>query len=208
MAGMGPAPKDPAKRARRNATPVTTMLPAGGRRGPCPGWPLPPDPRATAQLELTRARAVELRDQWAAAEDARTARTLAKRLETAELTVRTIELTLEQRYKQELSLWRDLWKLPQAVQWQRAGWRRDVAQYVRHKVLGELGDLDQSKEARQWSDRIGLTPLAMRRLGWTVAADEVAQRRDARTAAARATSARARRGPLRAVPASKAAGDE
>jgi hypothetical protein len=28
------------------------------------------------------------------------------------------------------------------VQWERLGWTRDVAQYVRHKVIGELGDLD------------------------------------------------------------------
>ena len=36
----GPAPKDPAARRRRNATVGKTILPAGGRVGDPPAWPL------------------------------------------------------------------------------------------------------------------------------------------------------------------------
>ena len=77
----------------------------------------------------------------------------------------------------ELALWTELWSTPQAVAWERLRWVRDVAQYVRWKVQGELGDLEASKEARQLSDRLGLTPLAMLRLGWTISTDEVAEKR-------------------------------
>lgn len=36
----GPAPKDPATRRRRNASVGKTVLPAGGRVGSVPSWPL------------------------------------------------------------------------------------------------------------------------------------------------------------------------
>ncbi|PBO23035.1 hypothetical protein CLM85_18600, partial [Streptomyces albidoflavus] len=58
---------------------------------------------------------------------------------------------------------------------------REVAQYVRWKVRAELGDLDASKEARQLADRLGLSPLAMLRLRWEIAADEVSEQREVRS---------------------------
>lgn len=36
----GPAPKDPANRRRRNAAVGKTLLPAGGRQGDAPVWPI------------------------------------------------------------------------------------------------------------------------------------------------------------------------
>lgn len=36
----GPPPKDPDQRRRRNATPDQVILPADGRPGPAPTWPL------------------------------------------------------------------------------------------------------------------------------------------------------------------------
>lgn len=60
--------------------------------------------------------------------------------------------------------------------------------------MGELGELDAAKEARMWSDRLGLTPLAMLRLRWEVSHDEVAERRSEKpaTAASAAPSRRLR----------------
>ncbi|NUS17101.1 MAG: hypothetical protein HOY69_37860 [Streptomyces sp.] len=80
----------------------------------------------------------------------------------------------------EGELWADLWRLPQAVVWERLGWTREVAQYVRWKARAEQGDLDAAKEARQLADRLGLNPLALLRLRWEVAEDEVAEQRTAR----------------------------
>jgi hypothetical protein len=42
MAGMGPAPKPNDQRRRRNATIAMTQLPAEGRKGDAPRFPLPP----------------------------------------------------------------------------------------------------------------------------------------------------------------------
>lgn len=48
MAGMGPPPKPADQRRRRNATPNTTKLPAEGREGDAPEWPLPAHSEAEA----------------------------------------------------------------------------------------------------------------------------------------------------------------
>src|SRR5688500_1186499 len=40
MAGMGALPKPEGQRRRRNAAPGTVVLPAAGRVGPVPVWPL------------------------------------------------------------------------------------------------------------------------------------------------------------------------
>jgi hypothetical protein len=61
-------------------------------------------------------------------------------------------------------------------------WTREVAQYARWKAKAELGDMEASKEARMLADRLGLTPKAMQDLRWTVAPDEVADRRQATSA--------------------------
>uniref|UniRef100_UPI0018FE1997 hypothetical protein n=1 Tax=Streptomyces xylophagus TaxID=285514 RepID=UPI0018FE1997 len=106
-----------------------------------------------------------------------------RRLDTMRERLEILNRQLAEQKALEASLWRDLWLLPQAAQWERLGWTRDVAQYVRHKVLAELGDLDSAKEARQWSDRLGLSPMAMLRLRWEVVANEVAEKREEKTAA-------------------------
>lgn len=210
MPGMGPPPKDPSKRARRNATVAMTKLPAAGRKGPAPAWPLLPDVGAVARLKFAEETAVRLRDEWAAEEDSRKARALAKRLETAEVHLAEARQLVDQQSELEQRVWADLWKTPQSVAWEQLRWTREVAQYVRWKVKAELGSLDASKEARQLADRLGLSPLAMLRLRWAVAEDEVAKRRDEKTtSAARGGGSRSRRGPLRSVDdPPKAAGDD
>ena len=51
MAGRGPAPKDPAQRRRRNKTSTRMQLPAEGRQGDPPSWPLPPVVLKSEELE-------------------------------------------------------------------------------------------------------------------------------------------------------------
>jgi hypothetical protein len=106
------------------------MLPAEGRKGRAPRWPLKGEP-TDAQAEL----------------------------------------------------WRQLWRTPQAVAWERFEWTRVVARYVVLVLLAEdsLGwvfdaavkvapDVKFLAEARQLEDRLGLTPMAMLRLRWEVTA--------------------------------------
>jgi phytoene/squalene synthetase len=100
------------------------MLPAGGREGDPPPWPLHEDP-----------------------------------------------------HELEQALWAQLWATPQAVAWQRHGWTRVVARYVRVALVAESLNKDAMSEARQLEDRLGLTPKAMQMLMWQIARDEVAERR-------------------------------
>lgn len=121
----GPAPKHPSQRRRQNPSIQMTRLPAAGRPGEAPDWPLS---KAT---------------------------------------------------KGEAKLWSDLWATPQAVAWERHGWARTVARYVRLAVKAERPSaiMAVASEARQLEDRLGLTPMSMLRLRWEVDADEVAEAR-------------------------------
>jgi hypothetical protein len=183
MAGMGPPPKPDDQRRRRNATVSMTQLPAEGRGGKrAPNWPLIPDVILTVRHDLAAAKVAKLEYALKELLDlGKPTGSAERRLDVAREALAICDAQLREQRKLEAALWRDLWRLPQAVQWERLGWLRDVAQYVRHKTFGELGDLDHAKEARQWSDRLGLTPMSMLRLRWAVVADETAAKRTDRT---------------------------
>jgi hypothetical protein len=156
-----------------------TALPAGGRSSPAPEWPLIPDVVMAARRDLAEAKVEHLRY------DLSEGKPVEFHLERAEEKLAILERQLAEQKRLEAQVWDDLWTTPQSIAWEQLGWLRDVAQYVRHKVLAELGDMDSAKEARQWSDRLGLSPLAMLRLRWRIADDEVAERRQESTANAR-----------------------
>jgi hypothetical protein len=179
MGGMGPAPKPSGQRSRRNATIAMTRLPAGGRKGRIPNWPLIDDVRKAALLDVAEGTITRLREELRDPELYGAARASRERkLQAAEVEVAVLTRQLAAQRGLETKLWREVWKTPQAVAWERLGWTREVAQYVRWKVLAELGDMDAAKEARQLSDRLGLTPLALLRLRWEVVPDEeLAERR-------------------------------
>jgi hypothetical protein len=172
MAGMGPPPKDPASRVRRNATAAMTRLPASGRTGAAPRWPLQPDLVTKANLAVVRARAKELLRDIDGADAAKRAK-LNKELGQVQQRVALLTEQVKARRAAEVALWKELWKTPQATQWELLGWTREVAMYVRLSVAGETGDMDATKEARQWSDRLGLTSLALLRLRWVIVDDRV-----------------------------------
>lgn len=187
MAGMGAAPKPDGARKRRNATVAMTALPNEGRKGPAPKWPLIPDVALTVRKQIAEAKVEKLRYDINELEAAgRPAGHLEGRLDAALEKLMICETQLREAGNLEAQMWKDLWKLPQADAWARLKWTRDVAQYVRYKVLAELGDLNSGKEARMYSDRLGLNPLAMLRLRWTVAPDEVDDRRQQRAAGGQA----------------------
>lgn len=78
----------------------------------------------------------------------------------------------------ELERWELLWGLPQAVMWERMRCELVVARYVRVALGAETEPEKLAAEARQLEDRLGLSPLAMRRNEWRVDdRDEVAERR-------------------------------
>lgn len=117
--------------------------------------------------------------------------------------VRMVDDAAEHR---ELQVWADLWKTPQATAWEQLGWTHNVALYVRCLVAAEFGNQKVLPEVRQWTDRLGLSPMAMLRLQWVIAEDEVAEKRSSKQAAAEPTGARARYAGLSVVGGSDAAG--
>lgn len=79
----------------------------------------------------------------------------------------------------ERAVWAELWATPQAVMWERLGWIRVVARYVRLVVEAEKrkAQVTLAGEVRQLEDRLGLTPMSMKRLEWEIVTDEVAEHR-------------------------------
>lgn len=161
----GPAPKHPSVRARRNdAKKDFTVLPSAGRGGSAPRWPLAQDISARADKAVADSICGHVEEQLTLEEDGRKRRTLIKQLEKAQTTSERLGLFLESQAEQEASLWEELWATPQAVEWERAHAFRAVALFVRWSIKAEAGNIEATKEARMWSDRLGLNPLALQRL--------------------------------------------
>lgn len=178
MAGSGPAPKHPSVRARRNDSKAGfTVLPAAGRQGPAPAWPLLPNPGMVARFEQARDKIIALQVELDDAVDGRARGRLRRQINELELVVATLSLQIEQATDAEVSLWAELWATPQAVVWEASRSQREVAQYVRWKIQAEQGDLKAAPEARQLSDRLGLNPLALTRLRLEIERAEEAEDR-------------------------------
>lgn len=168
-----------------------TVLPAEGRTGRTPKWPLLPDVEGETLLGHLLEELSDLELRYEAEEEGRSTDEDGQALKKLGAAERRKLPLLRQRVvvlrariaatsKAELALWRDLWKTPQAVAWERLKWTREIAQYTRWKILAEMGSLRAGAEARQLADRLGLTPMAMRRLMWRVSDDEVAEKRATR----------------------------
>lgn len=159
----GPAPKHPSVRARRNNPKAGfTSLPASGRSGKAPAWPLPADAKATALYELAQDRIASLTVEVETEEDGRKKGRLRRTLAQAEQSAAIMKLQIEQQSDLEAGLWSLLWATPQAKLWEdSAAFVRTLAQFVRWNVKGEQGDLDAAKEARIRGKEFGLTPLTL-----------------------------------------------
>lgn len=169
MPGMGPPPKNPEHRARRNAAPGMTLLPAEGRPGAAPTWPLGVDLSLEVEIEMGKAALMTAEAEWHEATTARAKAAIKKRIGNAQRSLAKAQAMKKLQRREEQKLWRDLWKTPQATQWEKLAWTREVAQYVRHKIKAEAGSLDDAKESRQLADRLGLSPLSLLRLRWQIA---------------------------------------
>lgn len=169
----GPAPKHPDQRARRNATVAMTKLPQSGRKGRAPAWPLAVDADLEFKIEMAKRLIAECEDEieWCTTAKDRTA--ARRRLSRAKKQLGEAEAMRKVASKAEREIWAALWKTPQATQWEKRGWFREVGLYARHQAKAEAGSLDDSKEARQREDRLGLNDMSMLRLRWVIV-DEAA----------------------------------
>lgn len=174
----GPPPKHPSVRARRNDVKKDfRALPAIGREGEAPAWPLGPDVEMVSSLEYHRDRVANLQAEMPDEEDSRSRARMRRELAKSEMECARLSLQIEQATDAEVALWRDLWSTPQAVMWEETRAHRSVALYVRFQIKGEQGDIKAAGEARQREDRLGLNSLALLRLRAEVERVDAAEER-------------------------------
>lgn len=182
MAGHGPAPAaDPVRRSTRSVT----TLPAEGRKGAIPEWPLREDAVARARLTMYSEEMAAIEAELDECEDSKVANRLRHRLGQIVPLATEARAVLDGAASLEQEIWEDLWALPQAVVWERMKYTREVAQYARWKAKGELGNMAASTEARMLADRLGLTPRAMQDLKWVIVTDQVNEKREEEGTSAR-----------------------
>jgi hypothetical protein len=141
-------------------------LPAEGRKGKTPTWPLPPDLALSAALEVAEQQQAVLEAQLDVGDAPRGTEAKLARLDQK---IAELKAVMRGVAEMEAGLWAKLWKTPQAVMWDRLLWNRELALYVRWQVRAELGDIKADNAARQWSDRLGVNEQAMLRLRWKIA---------------------------------------
>ncbi len=131
-------------------------LPAGGRKGSPPAFPLP-----------------------------RTTRFAVSMLDGKPTRMPDAKATSAFR-KRELELWREVWKTPQALAWERDAWRwPTIAKFCRIAASTEI-EPDASaallSRERELRTEVGLTPDGLRMNGWAIAPDQLAAKRSQRAA--------------------------
>ncbi|MFN4000878.1 hypothetical protein [Microcella sp.] len=93
----------------------------------------------------------------------------------------------------ERELWSELWKKPQAIQWEALGLQRQVAAYTRAYIASI--DIDATAGIKtavlRMEAELGLSIVGMNSLRWKIVADELGERRQAKTAASAPTGTRA-----------------
>ena len=161
----GPAPKHPSRRARRNDAKADFTTLKADAKVETPPWPLLPDPETTATIELLDDRVANMNGELADCEDGRTKARLRKQINEAEMQVAILRAKQEQAADLEVALWELLWSSPQAALWDASvAFERTLAIFVRYQIRGEQGHLASATEARQISDRLGLSPMALQKL--------------------------------------------
>lgn len=149
-ATSGP-PKDPTSGRSEKSGVAFGRLPASGRRGRTPKFPLPP--RRIYRWEFEDKRKFQVFDE-----------------ETTELVA-----------EREAELWRWAWRTPQAVAWEQPheGWRlQNIAMWVRTFVICEGEDATAADKGalHRFAEVIGFSDGGLARMGYTITVDEVAKK--------------------------------
>lgn len=164
----GPAADPSSERSERRGVRLTA-LPAEGREGKPPTWPLPKRSAYTVGRD-ENGKPFREYDEG----------------ETQEVAAR------------ELELWAWAWSLPQACAWSlpSEAWRlHTIAMWVRTYVICESNDATAADKSslHRFADQIGLTPAGLKENGWAIAQDELGAKAADKAEAEKATAPRARR---------------
>ena len=84
--------------------------------------------------------------------------------------------------KREKVLWREYWKLPQAVAWAEESWRwQGLALMCRLEAQVELFPAKSANlvgQLHRFRDQLGLTPAGLRENGWQIGASSAVESRE------------------------------
>lgn len=99
--------------------------------------------------------------------------------------------------QREIDLWTEKWRGPHGAAWSQPSerWRLwDVALWVRTAVRCEAPDANAAllSNLHRLGDRAGLSTAGLAEMGWAVAVDQTAERREDNPEAAKPASSRAR----------------
>jgi hypothetical protein len=91
----------------------------------------------------------------------------------------TPDWPFEEQSVREVVLWERLWRMPQALMWERYGQELEVGLYVRRLAEAEKPDsaVVLSTLVRQIADSLGLTTPGLRGNRWRISADEQPEQR-------------------------------
>jgi hypothetical protein len=184
-----------------------THLPAAGRKGEPPEWPLPPDVTLQAQLESLREQEAQHQEDWGQA-SGKAAVGIGKKLTAVAEKIAVMEQRIAIGTAQETSMWERLWRTPQALVWEADGMADIAALYVRTYIEASQVGAPSAKVAlaKQLAESLLLTTAALHAARFVIDpdADDVPP---ARTMAGRGTGA-ARRGGLKVVDPEEGNDDE
>lgn len=149
-AGSGPAPDPKSGRSERRGFKLTA-LPSEGFRGAVPTFPLHP---------------IVLFSEYF--EDG--------------VKVKTPDEGGSESFRdREAMIWAEAWATPQACAWSMEAWRWPVvAEYCRLKAVIEFDPGSNASlvgQLHRYRDQLGLTPAGLRFNGWSIAVDEVEEKR-------------------------------
>ena len=148
----GPKASEDSGRSDRRGYSLTA-LPAEGYDGPIPDFPLPSRTVRRWEFEEKRKYQVVDPDETEVVRD------------------------------RELALWQWLWRTPQACAWSMPSqaWRlHTIAMYVRTFVIceGDEATAADKGSLHRFADQIGMTTAGLAEMGWKVAVDELAEKRN------------------------------
>lgn len=151
-ARSGPPPDPTAlRRDRKSDSAKWVILPAEGRQGPTPEWPL--SGKSAHLLALTPSWIGQVEDE-----------------DEKQRVLDQIESEASALFAREVEIWAGEWRRPQAIEWERNGQELEVALYVRALVAAEAPGAKVTLRTlvKQQQEALGLSLPGLARNHWKI----------------------------------------